>query len=235
MTLITSSINTLKNYLKNPLAQALGLIILALLIANLVLNQADTTVRGWIHDIHDYFFPQPATPITNVEDIIISGLQEMNELRTADITTKATLKVSQDRKISRLKIGDTNLIYEGVGKVEAGIDMKDLKVKNLDLEHYTIHLILPSPHLGDIYLDINSSRVVDKYKNWLGGNVEDQLQERAQKEALALIKAEACANGILDKASEHAQTLVKDILTTAGFQNITIDTQKPLKGSCNLV
>ncbi|NJO94202.1 MAG: hypothetical protein HC820_07335, partial [Hydrococcus sp. RM1_1_31] len=43
--------------------------------------------------------------------------------------TRATVKVSQERKISRLTLGNTNLIYEGVGKVRAGIELKNLQVK----------------------------------------------------------------------------------------------------------
>ncbi len=211
----------------------LVLIITGLLIFILLLNQSDRIFQELMQNVKEGLFP-PSIETTQVQNIIIGGLQEMDELRTASLKTKATVKKTQDRKISRLKIGDTTVIYEGIGQIEAGIDMKDLKVKNLDIAHRKIHLLLPAPHLAETFLDIHSSRTIDQYKRGLGKNVESQLQEKAQKEVLAIIQAEACANGILDKANKNAQSIVKNILTKAGFQEIIIESQTPLKGSCRI-
>jgi len=185
-------------------------------------------------EIHHWLFPT-AAPMAEIENIIISELQEINELTTADMTTRATVKVSQDRKISRLTLGNTNVIYEGVGKVRAGIDLKQLQIKQVDLARHKINILLPPPHLSEVFLDLQASNLIDSYKKWFGPNTKLQLQDNAQKKALELIKTEACIDKkILESANTSAKELLNQILTKAGFETIVIETQSPQASNCSL-
>ncbi len=156
----------------------------------------------------------------------------MSELTTANMTTKATVVTSQERKISVLNLGDTNVVYEGVGTVRAGVDMTQLEAKEVDINQHKIHVILPPPHVTEVFLNINDSNVVAHYKNWFGPNVESELQEKAQKEALRKITAEACANHLLESASKTAKQLVEQVLRTAQYEEIIVETQFPDSSAC---
>ena len=191
-------------------------------------NSVVQTARG----IVSWAFP--GTPVTTeIENVVIGGLQDMDVLTTARISNRATIKATRDRKLSRLQIGQTNLIYEGVGTVEAGINIEAIQITNNKKKHQ-IQVELPSAYLKSISLDINKSGIIDTYKKWLGANVEKDLLEEAQQEALAAVRAEACSTKIIRKANKQAKELVENL--TSGFEDIDIvvTVAEPSVNSCRL-
>ncbi|HAZ44192.1 MAG TPA: hypothetical protein DCZ55_06845, partial [Cyanobacteria bacterium UBA11371] len=109
-------IRTLGESFKKPFVQGA----LFILVVALAILQVKTVMSASVADIWSWLYPPSQTSV-EIRNIIIGGNQDKNELTTATMSTKATIHVSQDRKISRLPIGNTNLVYEGVGTVEAGI------------------------------------------------------------------------------------------------------------------
>jgi hypothetical protein len=220
------SLQITKKIFQNLLIQSIILI----MMGTIVLSQLNSQAK----DIYNWLFPT-ATSTAEIENIIISELQEINELTTADMKTRATVKVSQERKVSRFTLGNTNVIYEGVGKVRAGIDLTKLQVKQVDLAQHKIQILLPPPHLSEVFLDLQASNLIDSYKKWFGPNTNLQLQDEAQKKALELIKTEACIDKkILESANTSAKNIVEQILTKAGFETIVIETQSPQASNCSL-
>lgn len=167
-----------------------------------------------------------------VRNLIISGLKDSSDLTTVYMSTKATVVTNQAQKLAGIALGDTNLVYEGVGTVRAGIDIGQLEAKTVDLEHHKIHILLPPPHITETTLDVNRSNILAHYRNWFGPNTELELQENAQREALRKIQAEACENHILETANTNAQHLVEKILATSGYQEIQVEIQSPQADSC---
>ncbi len=178
----------------------------------------------------NWLFPGSSRTV-EVRNLVIGGLQDRQELTTVSMSTKATVHASQDKKISIVPLGNTHVVYEAVGEVQAGIDIQDLKVKNPDSKTGQIEVLLPPPHLTNAFLKINDSQVVVKYRNWLGPEDKSDLQEQAQKEALRIIKEEACSGNILEKANRNAQIIVEDLLTKANYKDIIITTQP---GTCSV-
>ncbi|MGL6338515.1 MAG: DUF4230 domain-containing protein, partial [Waterburya sp.] len=150
---------------------------------------------------------------------------------TAQISNRVTIKVSNNRMLSRFQIGQTNLIYEGVGNVEAGINLEKVKIE-LDKKDNKIHIKLPSAHLKNVYLDIHKSHIIDTYKKGLGANVEQELQDKAQKQALTAIKAEACSTNIIKQANKHAKELVES--WTKQYDNVIVEEAVSSKKNCYL-
>ena len=190
----------------------------------LYLSQIPQNILGWA-------FPATHTT-TEIQNLIIGGIQSKDTLTTARVTNKATIKVSRDRKLGRFNIGETNLIYEAVGQVEAGIDFNQIEVKNIDDRDKSVTIVLPAPKLSNVYLDIHQSGVIDSYKKGLGKNVERELQDEAQQEALRMIRVEACAGNILEASLEQAKEIVTTILSKAGFQEITILVKTAISNGC---
>lgn len=184
-----------------------------------------------------YFFSHHAITITTTADVrnlIISGVHNLSELNTVSTDSKATIVVKQDKKIFGIPVGDTNLIYEGVGTIRAGIDLKQLKILELDNNQSFIQVLLPSPYINDVSLNVNRSSILADYRNWFGAKAGAELYDKAQNQAIAKIKEEACANNILEQANSNAEVLINDILTKAGFQKIQIDTQTPESNACSI-
>lgn len=189
-------------------------------------------LTGSIERIVGILFHRETT--VEVKNIIIGSLQEMNVLNTANMSTKATAYVHDSRMLGRLRLGDTNLVYEAVGTVEAGIDMNQIDVKKIDSQHHKIHILLPPPRITEAFLDVGGSHVIVHYRRWWGPSIESELQDRAEKQALTLIQQEVCANNILEAANQQAKHLVEDILHSAGYQEVIVKTQHPQEGSCSV-
>lgn len=218
--------NNTQNFFKKISEQAITLIIAIIISTSgiLYLSKIPPNIIGWA-------FPAAHTT-TEIQNLIIGGIQEMDTLTTAGVTNKTTIKVSQDRKLGRFNIGETNLIYEGIGKVEAGIDFSQIEVTNVSDRQKSVTVILPAPKLSNVYLDIHQSGVIDTYKKGFGANVERELQDEAQQEALRMIKVEACASNILEASLSQAKAVVTSILTKAGFQDIQILVKSTESNGC---
>ncbi|GAB4525325.1 MAG: hypothetical protein Tsb0014_04610 [Pleurocapsa sp.] len=185
--------------------------------------QVPSQVTSWM-------FPQSQS-VAEIQNVIIGGLQEMDVLTTAQISNRATIKVTDNRMLSRFQIGQTNLIYEGVGNVEAGINIEEISIEENTKDH-KIYINLPSAYLKNVYLDIKKSGIVDTYKKGLGANVEQELQDQAQRQALTAIKAEACASNIIDQANKHAKELVEN--WTNQYDNIVVEMADSSNINCSL-
>jgi len=83
---------------------------------------------------------------------------------------------------------------------------------------------LPPPQILDSKIDVNRSRVYDYDRGFLnlGPDVAPQLQTLAQRETLQKIVTNACDSGILNEASDRAQSVLTQLLSTAGFRQIEI-------------
>lgn len=178
--------------------------------------------------------PISITTTAEVRNLIISGVHNLSEFNTASTDSKATIVVEQDKKIFGIPIGNTNLVYEGVATINAGIDIKELEVVKLDNEKQFIHISLPAPYINGVNLNVNRSSILANYRRWFGDKVDTELYDQAQKKALFKIREEACANHILEEANNNAEVLINNIFTKAGFKTIKIDTQAPQSNACSV-
>jgi len=230
----TSESNILRNLFTSPLVQKISIVIVFFLLLQFLLFQLNGSVRSTFFSIKQAFLPSTETTV-EIRNIIIGGLQDMNELTTTKMSTKATVDIKEERKfLDRVPLGDTHVVYEAVGTVQAGIDLDQLEVKKIDVANHQVRLILPPPRITEAFLDVNGSHVVVHFRRWFGRSVESELQERAQKDALALIQKEVCANNILDNANQHAKKLVENILHSAGYEEVIVDTQPPGMNACSV-
>lgn len=165
------------------------------------------------------------TTTADVRNLIIGGLHNASELTTVSSSGKATIVINQQKKVLGIPIGDTHLVYEGVGTIRAGIDLTQLEVTEVDINQHKIHIILPPPSLSDIGLDVGHSSTLAAYRRWLAPNVSPEMQEQAQRQAIAELKAQAQTHQILEAANSNAKQLIETVLTKAGFQTIAIETQ----------
>ncbi|WP_190503130.1 DUF4230 domain-containing protein [Oscillatoria sp. FACHB-1407] len=184
-----------------------------------------------VPQLQAHWASQPAAT-SEVRSLIINGLKDMTELTTVNVSTKATIVTQQNRKLFGMRVGNTNLVYEGVGTVRAGIDLKELQVKEVSMGDRHIHVVLPPPYVTDVSLDVNRSSILAHYRRWFGPNAELDLQERAQADALEKIRAEACESHALEVANQNAKHLIEEILQKGGFQEVLVETQLPTAKTC---
>lgn len=155
-----------------------------------------------------------ATPQVLAGPALLLRLQGASELTTALHDLQTVVEVEQERRLGDFTVGSTRLLYVGVGRVRAGIDLSLLGPDAFreGSEGLTVHL--PAPRILDKKLDVERSYVFDQERSLLGP-LDPTLQSQAERAALEQILLAACAQGILPAAAERAELAVRLLLQDA--------------------
>ncbi len=178
-----------------------------------------------------FLLPSSATTV-EVRSLLFANLQNVDQLTTVTMDAKATVRVEKPSEVLGMQVGQTYFVYEGVSKIQAGIDLKQLQVKSVSSDNRKVHLVLPAPYIRDIGLNVGRSSILANYSEWLAPKATPELQEEAQLKAIAAIRQEACERNILEAANSSAKQLLTDILTKLHYTTIQIDTQLPKDSTC---
>ncbi|AFY40927.1 DUF4230 domain-containing protein [Nostoc sp. PCC 7107] len=169
---------------------------------------------------------------TKIQTVILGGLKEISDFNVVKMQSKATVVEQEKNVVFSIPLGQTKVIYEGVGTIRVGMDMKLLDVKELDESNHLVHIILPPPYITETTLDVESSRLLDHHRDGVSFKSKIELQDQAQRDALKTIRVEACENGIIDTANKNAKEQAEKLLYAAGYKKIIIDTQSAKSGNC---
>ncbi|MBD2598464.1 DUF4230 domain-containing protein [Nostoc spongiaeforme FACHB-130] len=178
-----------------------------------------------------YVFSDQRTE-TKIQTVILGGLKEISDFNVVKMQSKATVVEQEKNVVFSIPLGQTKVIYEGVGTIRVGMDMKSLEIKELSENNHLVHIILPPPYITETTLDVESSRLLDHHRDGISFKSKIELQDQAQRDALKTIRVEACENGIMDAANKNAKEQAEKILYAAGYRQIIIDTQAPKSGNC---
>lgn len=187
-------------------------------------------------DVKDALTPQPPEETVDVRTVVVEQVREVSELTTAVFSMEAVVPTQSDRKLGEVTIGKTNLLYVAYGEVRAGIDLSQLTTADVTSSEtgQQIKLVLPEPQILGGEIDVDRSDVYDYSRGFLnlGPDRGPQLTALAQQEAKQKIKRAACEQDILEQANDRAELVVTQILETAGFETITIETVPVSMADC---
>lgn len=180
--------------------------------------------------------PKPPEEKVDIRTVVVEQVREVSELTTAVFTMEAVVPAQSDRKLGEVTIGQTNLLYVAYGEVRAGVDLEGLSVSDVTTSETDkeIQLQLPAPKLIDTKIDVERSNVYDYSRGFfnLGPDRAPELQALAQKEALVKIEQAACEQDILGQASDRAELVVTQLLQSAGFENVRVETAPAPNTAC---
>ncbi|ELR96821.1 DUF4230 domain-containing protein [Gloeocapsa sp. PCC 73106] len=168
------------------------------------------------------------------QTLIVQQLRQVGQLHTVIFTGESLIPTQAERNLGTLVIGKTELVYLARGEVRAGINLEQLKPEHIKQSPTGLEILLPPPEILDSKIDIRRSQV--KYYNRgflsLGPDVAPELQSDAERRAQDAIVASACKEGILAQANLQTQVIVTQLLQAAGYENVSVKTQKPFSGGC---
>lgn len=122
--------------------------------------------------------------------------------------------------------GET-MIFHGVGKVTAGIDLGQMSVTDIQVvDPVTVKIHLPPSRIFDDLpiLDTERSQVLDRDTGLLARS-DPQLETQMRQTAEAQILAAARESDLLSRADYNAQQQMLMILQGLGFQNVIFSDQ----------
>ena len=160
--------------------------------------------------IYQKFFrddDQVTTETLDIEGVI----SEIGELATAEYSFKAP-EVMEREKLSLwgLTIPGTGnkVIFCYEGTVKAGIALSDVKV-TVNENNKTVFIRLPDAKILSTELDNDSFEIYDEEKGVFSKNFNLTDFNEAQKDLKDNVKQSAIESGLLNKAAENAQLLIK--------------------------
>lgn len=212
-----------------------GLVITGLLIGSGLLRDGASLLGGLRRVITPQNPIQNSEPKVDVQSIVVQQIQGMSELTTAKFTMQAVVPTSRDRTFAGYTLGSTTLLYIAHGEVRAGIDLSQITRDNVQVtDNNGLTVQLPPPRVLDSKIDVNRSQVYDYDRGFLGlgPDAAPELQQLAQQQTLQQVVSAACNEGILQEANTRAELAIRQLLTTTGYDTVTVLTQAPPPGSC---
>ena len=144
-------------------------------------------------------------------DVINERLLDISELNTADYVCRSIQKFSDNIKFMDFDVPLTNkgfiLSYEG--SVKAGI--KDFSKVKTEVDEDEIIVTLPKVEITEVAIDLNSFEILEETNN-IFNPIKVQDVNEAQVDLEENIKEAALKYGILDRAEDNAEQIVRNML-----------------------
>lgn len=156
----------------------------------------------------------------------VLGLQDMNDLATAEYTITKVVKASDNR--TWFKFGPRKILLSCTGIVKAGIDMSQLKEEDIMIENNSISLVLPPARIISINLPPEFIRYEHEKIGFFRDHYSNTEQNELMIQAENQIRQVADSIGILTTAQKNTKLFVTNFLTRLGYKQVLIDF-KPVK------
>jgi hypothetical protein len=217
--------------LKNLWSITTGTLAMMILLNLLGLWQAGNRL---VAGVYGFFNAPTPSPQVGASNLIIHQIRNASELTTAVFAMEAVVPTHQNRTFGKLVVAKTSLLYTAYGEVRAGVDLSQFTSDSVRVENDTVYVQLPAPTILDSKIDVERSQVYDYDRGFLGlgPDAAPQLQTLAQRQTLEKIVHSACSQGVLDSANERAELAVSQLLATAGYNNVEVQTTPPDLQAC---
>lgn len=218
-------------WLKNFSFMLTGGVVLAGVFAGIGLWRSGDRFLSGVKQIFTLEQPEPQV---DVQSIVLQQVRGASELTTAVFAMQAVVPASRDRTVAGYTVGKTTLLYIAYGEVRAGVDLSKLTAENVSVVDDTVYLQLPPPQILDSKIDVTRSTVYDYDRGFLGlgPDAAPELQSLAERQTLEEIVQTACDQGLLQEASDRAKTTVTQLLSTAGYEQFSVNVQPLATNAC---
>ena len=155
------------------------------------------------------------TTVSLTGDTIRDGLNDIGELATEEyyFTRVETYDSSKNIKGFKVPFTTSRFVYSYDGTVKAGIDFTAIEVDKDDLKK-TITVKLPASQILDCSIDPDTFEVYDE-KNSVFNQIHISDYNDSLDEMMEAAKADAIEKGVLERADNNAELLIKNMVKSA--------------------
>lgn len=183
------------------------------------LAEAERTLRRQVEQITNptpTIIPDPVT--------IVREVRNLSRLETASYTVEKVITAETNQGPFAFLFGD-KLILVAHGQVIAGVDLA--KVEDSDVAvtaEGTVEVTLPPAEVFVTALNNEQSYVFHRDTGVIGMNPD--LETEARQAAEEEIRKAALEDGILEMAQQNAETYIRHLILTLGFEEVEIVVQE---------
>jgi hypothetical protein len=145
---------------------------------------------------------------------VIQQVQTLAELVTVKYVIEKIV-IAEDAKW----YGESRVLLLAHGIVKAGIDLREIKPGDIQIEDKKITIKLPTEKITDAYLDEKRTQVIERTTGIIR-QFDKDLEQNARRNAIADIRSAARANGISKDARERAELQIKTLFLQMGFHEV---------------
>ena len=151
-------------------------------------------------------------------------LQQIQELGTVEYTITKVVKANDDK--TWFKLGDRKILITCEASVKAGINLKELSEKDINISGKTITIHLPLPEILSINMPPEKIKVgfekVSLFRDPFTGKERDGLMVQAEQQ----IRSSGVQSGIIEQAKVNTQLLLSRLLMQVGFKKVILSYDK---------
>lgn len=175
----------------------------------------------WVMDRRGGTLTGPRGPRIQETQTLVRGIRGMASLVTACYCDEVVLTARKPRTVNafgaNLPLPDDEVCIISHGKAQAGVDLTKLSDDALTLHGDTVMVALPAPELFEVILNPSDYEIFVEEGKWSHEEVV-AIERRARD----VIRRDALAAGLLEKASESAARQVDRLLRSFGYREVIV-------------
>lgn len=163
-------------------------------------------------------------------DGVISKIQTLNRLQTVVYSVDTVITAEKQGNWYTLWQDEQKGLFVAHGKVQAGIDLNELKSEQVTIQtdengKQTVNITLPPAKIFETYL--NNIEIYDIKTGVFGlVDIDPKIFSQAQQSGKQQILTTACQSDILTLATNNAQKQIQGLFTLANV-NVNVVTSNP--------
>jgi hypothetical protein len=157
--------------------------------------------------------PEPQSVVTQV--------RQLNQLATVRYAIQKVIGLTEQKQ----PVGSESILLVMQARVEAGIDLSSLREQDIFRRPDGALVVrMPAAKILNVAVDESETKVWDRQKTWWTPWVPYNLdlEQRARREGLEVIKKGALDMGILKDAERNAEASIRGLLGLAGVKSVVI-------------
>lgn len=202
----------------------LSLLMKKILMTLMVVVLAVIAVIGFMR-----FSPQATTQVLSTQGVV-NKIQSLNRLQSVVYHVDTVIQSHKEGTWYRLWQDEQKGLFIAHGRVQAGIDLSQLKAEHVEIsaDGQQVKIQLPPAQIFETYLD--KIEVYDVQTGLFNlFDIDPQVFNQAQTEAKQQVLASACKADILKLANENAQ---KQVQTLFGLAQVQVQVETSTVGKC---
>jgi hypothetical protein len=162
-----------------------------------------------------------STHIDTSSESVVDKIRQLNRLESVDYSIDKIVEGNRQAQGLPDFVAGDRLLLIAHGEVIAGVDLRMLDGKAVQVDGNTVHVRLPPPQVLVTRIDNGRTRVYERTTGFLvptDPNLETQVRQAAEQQ----ITQAAIDDKILDKARQNACVSVTGLLYALGFHNVDV-------------
>ncbi len=191
-----------------------------------VLVPAVVQVHDWISGFDN---PLEQTVVDRSPAPLLLALDDLHEYHAAEATVQVVIDREKDTPYVPSFISGERVSFLATGTADAYVDFDRLAADGVTLspDGDSATILLPAPRIGDVRIDPESSRVVDRDRGALdriGGLFVENPSDDSELYALAerRLSAAAATSDLRDRAEENTRTMLTALAQSFGVEQVEV-------------